>query len=175
MVDKWAYFFKHAEETTEAELLKIVGHDTVLAKAYEQLNQFSFSKIELMDYERAEQRDRDTAGAFLNARLEGEAIGEARGKARGEAKLRKEKAKADAKLREEKIKADAKLHEEKIKADAKLLQEKIKADAKLLQEKIKADAKLLQEKKEIAKKLLAQGLSKTTIGQITGLTPDEIN
>ena len=142
MVDKWAYFFKHAEETTEAELLKIVGHDTVLAKAYEQLNQFSFSKIELMDYERAEQRDRDTAGAFLNARLEGEAIGEARGKARGEAKLRKEKAKADAKLREEKI---------------------------------KADAKLLQEKKEIAKKLLAQGLSKTTISEITGLTPDEIN
>ena len=70
MVDKWAYFFRYADETTEAELAQIVEHDPVMAKAFQQLDQFSFSKIELTDYERAEKRDRDTAGAFLNVKLE---------------------------------------------------------------------------------------------------------
>jgi predicted transposase/invertase (TIGR01784 family) len=71
MLDKWAYFFRYAEETTDAELAQIVERDPVMAKAFQQLDQFSFSKTELTDYERAEKRDRDTAGAFLNARLEG--------------------------------------------------------------------------------------------------------
>lgn len=37
------------------------------------------------------------------------------------------------------------------------------------------NAKWLAEKQAIARKLLAQGLSKTAISEITGLTPDEIN
>ena len=93
LIEKWAYFFKHAEETNEAELGQIAGDDGVILRAYEALNRFSWTEIELNTYEQEEKRERD-AQAILEQKLmdaeargkaEGEAIGEARGKAEGKA------------------------------------------------------------------------------------------
>jgi predicted transposase/invertase (TIGR01784 family) len=75
IVDKWAYFFKHADETSEKELAKIVGSDDVIARAYEEVNRFSMDEIEFNTYEREEKRERDTAAILLYARQEGEAKG----------------------------------------------------------------------------------------------------
>ena len=52
--DKWAYFFKHAEETSERELHKIIGHDEIIERAYEELNRFSWNEQELLTYDQAE-------------------------------------------------------------------------------------------------------------------------
>jgi predicted transposase/invertase (TIGR01784 family) len=68
VVEKWAYFFKHAEETHEKELEKIIGSDHVIQRAYEELNRFSWSEIELNTYEQEEKRERD-AQAILDQQL----------------------------------------------------------------------------------------------------------
>ena len=47
-------FFKHAEETSEEELDKIIGHDPIIERAYEELNRFSWNKQELLTYDQAE-------------------------------------------------------------------------------------------------------------------------
>jgi hypothetical protein len=35
LIEKWEYFFKHAEETSETGLVRIVGSDQVIYRAYE--------------------------------------------------------------------------------------------------------------------------------------------
>jgi len=54
MTDKWAYFFKHAGEVSEQDLPRLVGHDLIIEKAYEELNRFSWNKEELFTYDQAE-------------------------------------------------------------------------------------------------------------------------
>lgn len=49
--EKWCYFFKHAQETTEQDLLKIIGNDKILGKAYTELNKFHWTQEELLAYE----------------------------------------------------------------------------------------------------------------------------
>ena len=71
MVDKWAYFFKHAEETNEKELPQIVGEDKIIEQAYEALNRFSMTEVELNSYDREIKRELDTVAVLLNAKLEG--------------------------------------------------------------------------------------------------------
>ena len=51
ITQKWAYFFKHATKTTEADLAKIVGSDLIIERAYKELDRFGWSKKELMEYD----------------------------------------------------------------------------------------------------------------------------
>ncbi len=51
MVEKWAYFFKHAVDTTEQDINQIIGEDLIMKKAYEELNRFSWTKEALRDYD----------------------------------------------------------------------------------------------------------------------------
>jgi predicted transposase/invertase (TIGR01784 family) len=60
MLDKWSYFFKHADETSEKELQKLVGNDDIIERAYEELNRFSWDQQELLTYDQAEKY----AGAY---------------------------------------------------------------------------------------------------------------
>ena len=85
LLEKWAYFFKHGEDTTEAELERIVGSDQVIKRAYEALNRFSWTDIELNTYEQEEKRERDAQSILLNAKAEGKAEGLVEGEARGKA------------------------------------------------------------------------------------------
>ena len=95
IVEKWAYFFKHAENTHEDELKKIIGSDLIIKRAYEELNRFSWTEIELNTYEQEEKRELDAIAIREQqldiGRAEGRAEGEAIGEARGEAKRIKEK------------------------------------------------------------------------------------
>ncbi|NNM60267.1 MAG: Rpn family recombination-promoting nuclease/putative transposase [Legionellales bacterium] len=68
LIEKWMYFFKHAEETSEEELRRIVGSDEIIYQAYEALNRFSWSEIELNTYEQEEKRERD-AQAIIKQKL----------------------------------------------------------------------------------------------------------
>ncbi|WP_250296675.1 Rpn family recombination-promoting nuclease/putative transposase [Wolbachia endosymbiont of Oedothorax gibbosus] len=51
IVEKWVYFFKYADETSEEELEKIIGSDLIIKKAYEELNRFNWSEKEFIAYE----------------------------------------------------------------------------------------------------------------------------
>ncbi|WP_353282155.1 Rpn family recombination-promoting nuclease/putative transposase [Wolbachia endosymbiont (group A) of Aleiodes leptofemur] len=51
IVEKWVYFFRYADETSEEELEKIIGSDVIIKKAYEELNRFNWSEKEFIAYE----------------------------------------------------------------------------------------------------------------------------
>ena len=52
--EMWCYFFKHAEETTQEDLQKLVEQEEVLGRAYEELDRYSWTEEELRTYEQAE-------------------------------------------------------------------------------------------------------------------------
>jgi predicted transposase/invertase (TIGR01784 family) len=54
--EKWAYFFKYAQDTNEEDLEKIIGHDFIIKRAYEELNTFCWSQAELHDYDSADMK-----------------------------------------------------------------------------------------------------------------------
>ena len=83
IVEKWAYFFKHAEETNEDELAQIIGSDFVIKRAYDELNRFSWTETELNTYEQEVKRELDAIAIREQQLAEGEARGRAEGKAEG--------------------------------------------------------------------------------------------
>jgi predicted transposase/invertase (TIGR01784 family) len=74
IVEKWAYFFKHAEETTEEELAQLIGSDLVIERAYEELNRYSWSQEELNTYEQEEKRELDTLAIREQLLADGEEL-----------------------------------------------------------------------------------------------------
>ncbi len=91
IVEKWTYFFKHAEGTHEKELTRIAGADAVIERAYEELNRFSWSRQELFTYEQETKHELDNrlarelerTEAITAARDAGHAEGFAVGEAKG--------------------------------------------------------------------------------------------
>lgn len=63
IIEKWCYFFKNADQTSEADMLKIIGSDRVIQRAYEELNQFNWTEDELRTYEQEIKRIRDNKAA----------------------------------------------------------------------------------------------------------------
>ena len=59
IVDKWTYFFKHAEETTEEELAQLIGDDTIIEKAYNELNYLKWNEAERFTYEQNQKYEWD--------------------------------------------------------------------------------------------------------------------
>ena len=51
IVEKWIYFFRYADETSEEELERIIGSDLIIKRAYEELNRFNWSEKEFIAYE----------------------------------------------------------------------------------------------------------------------------
>lgn len=86
MVEKWAYFFKHAEETSPQELSKLVKGDRIIERAYQELDRFSWNEEELLTYEQSEK----WTGAYIASMEqkfdEGFEKGEKLGIAKGERK-----------------------------------------------------------------------------------------
>lgn len=85
LVEKWAYFFKHAPETSPEDLKEIIGDDTILEKAYGALSQFYWSDKEVDAYEDELKRKRDERAIYDQKVYEGEVKGEARGRVAGRA------------------------------------------------------------------------------------------
>jgi predicted transposase/invertase (TIGR01784 family) len=98
MIEKWSYFFKHAEETSEKDFQKIIAHDPIIERAYEELNRFSWNEQELLTYEQAEKYEGAYRASMLQkfdeGKLEGEKLGIEKGKLEGE-KLGIEKGKLE--------------------------------------------------------------------------------
>ncbi len=67
MVEKWAYFFKHADETTEEAFKAITEQNVILERAYTELNRLSWSDNQLKLYEQALKSTRDLQGMFDEA------------------------------------------------------------------------------------------------------------
>ncbi|QDH18329.1 Rpn family recombination-promoting nuclease/putative transposase [Wolbachia endosymbiont of Carposina sasakii] len=59
IVEKWVYFFRYADETSEQELERIIGSDLIIKRAYEELNRFNWSEKEFIAYEQEIKRIRD--------------------------------------------------------------------------------------------------------------------
>ena len=80
MVEKWCYFFKYAEETSESDLKKILtGGDVVIKDAYSALDKFNWNEQELIAYEQEIKRIWDNA-AVEEAKLD---AAESRGREEG--------------------------------------------------------------------------------------------
>jgi predicted transposase/invertase (TIGR01784 family) len=84
IIEKWCYFFKNANKTSEADLRKLIGSDLVIERAYEELNQFNWTEEELLTYEQETKRIMDNKAAedymLKQAKSEGKAEGKAEGK-----------------------------------------------------------------------------------------------
>ncbi len=102
IIEKWCYFFKNANKTSEADLRKLIGSDLVIERAYEELNQFNWTEEELLTYEQETKRIMDNQAAedykikqmklqVIEAEIKGKAEGKAEGIEIGEARLREEK------------------------------------------------------------------------------------
>ncbi len=85
MVEKWTYYFKHAEDTSEEDLHKIFENDWVIQRAYEELNRFNWNEEELMAYEDEIKRAMDNQAVLEEKLDQAEAKGIAKGIAKGKA------------------------------------------------------------------------------------------
>ena len=59
LTEKWCYFFKYADQTSEAEVKALAGGDLAIERAYEALNQFNWTESELLAYEQEIKRIMD--------------------------------------------------------------------------------------------------------------------
>ncbi len=87
MTERWTYFFKHAEETSQEDLQKLTAHEQIIARAYEELDRYSWNEAELLTYEQSEKYE-DTYHAsmeqkFDEGKLEGKLEGKIEGKIEG--------------------------------------------------------------------------------------------
>jgi len=48
------YYFKHAEETSDEDLKKLIEHAPIIERAYEELDRFHWNDEEIRTYEKAE-------------------------------------------------------------------------------------------------------------------------
>jgi len=148
IVERWAYFFKNAEETREDDIVKVSGEDIAIQKAYKELSQFNWNKQELLAYEQEEKHERD-AQAILDYKLE---VAEKKGIEKGKAEGEKQGMKKGMK-----------------KGMEKGMEKGIEKGI----EKGRAQGQH-ESQKAIAKKLLAQGIDIAIIAESTGLTVSEI-
>ena len=83
MTEKWAYFFKHAAETSENELKQLIGEDIIIERAYEELNRFNWDERELLTYDQADMQERVHYGTLEQKFDEGFDKGILKGKSEG--------------------------------------------------------------------------------------------
>ncbi|MFP3025099.1 MAG: Rpn family recombination-promoting nuclease/putative transposase, partial [Wolbachia sp.] len=98
IVEKWVYFFRYADETSEEELERIIGSDLIIKRAYEELNRFNWSEKEFIAYEQEIKRIRDEQAVLAqkldDAKHEGIQIGHQKGKIEGKIEVAKNLLKA---------------------------------------------------------------------------------
>ncbi|GFQ96491.1 transposase [Trichonephila clavata] len=92
IVEKWIYFFKYADETSEEDLQKIIGSDVIIGRAYDVLNQYNWSKEERFAYDQTKKHIDDYLSSIQQGKIEGKIegikIGEEKGRKEGREKGR---------------------------------------------------------------------------------------
>jgi predicted transposase/invertase (TIGR01784 family) len=89
IVEKWCFFFKNADSTSEVDLRKLIGSDLVIERAYEELNQFNWTEEELLTYEQETKRIMDNQAAEDYMLKQAKSEGVAEGKAEEKIKIAK--------------------------------------------------------------------------------------
>ena len=77
ITSKWMYFFKHADDTSEASLATIIGGDQIIERAYQELNRFSWNEEELRTYDQTEKYEGSYIASMAQKFDEGKAEGKA--------------------------------------------------------------------------------------------------
>ena len=57
ILEKWVYFLKNASKTSNEELPLIVGSDLIIEKAFEALDEYGYTKEEMMYYDQLERNE----------------------------------------------------------------------------------------------------------------------
>ncbi|WP_353270433.1 Rpn family recombination-promoting nuclease/putative transposase [Wolbachia endosymbiont (group A) of Myopa testacea] len=83
IVEKWIYFFKYADETSEEDLQKIIGSDVIIGRAYDVLNQYNWSKEERFAYDQTKKHIDDYLSSIQQGKIEGIKISEEKGRKEG--------------------------------------------------------------------------------------------
>ncbi len=83
MTEKWAYYFKHAEETSEEDIQKIFENDEIILKAYDELDRFHWNDDELRAYDAIIKRDMDNQAVLEQQLDQAEARGIEKGREEG--------------------------------------------------------------------------------------------
>lgn len=60
--EKWAYFFKYANEINDRELEELIGKDLIIHRAFQELDRFNWSEAELNTYDSIEMKQFADAG-----------------------------------------------------------------------------------------------------------------
>ncbi len=89
IIEKWCYFFKNANKTSEADLRKLIGSDLVIERAYEELNQFNWTEEELLTYEQETKRIMDNKAAEEYMLKQAKSEGKSEGKAERDVEIAK--------------------------------------------------------------------------------------
>ncbi|WP_341822235.1 hypothetical protein [Wolbachia endosymbiont (group A) of Clivina fossor] len=74
---------QHADETSEEDLKKIIGSDVIIGRAYDELNQYNWSKEERLAYDQAKKRTDDYLSTLEEKLHEGILIGHQKGRVEG--------------------------------------------------------------------------------------------
>jgi predicted transposase/invertase (TIGR01784 family) len=77
--EKWCYFFKHADESSLAEIEHLIGSDQIMKRAFEAIDQASWTEEELRTYERITKANLDNLAVEQQKLEDAEARGEAKG------------------------------------------------------------------------------------------------
>lgn len=158
IVEKWCYFFKHAHETSEATLDKFIGSDSVIERAYEELNQFNWTEEELFTYEQELKRVMDNQAA------EDYKFGA----------IRKQLQEAEAKVVEAEVKA-VEAEVKAVEAEAKTLKALEAVTKGRIEGKVEGRVEgKVEAMQVVAKKMFLKGKSIEEIMEYTGLTRKEI-
>ncbi|WP_253302450.1 Rpn family recombination-promoting nuclease/putative transposase [Wolbachia endosymbiont of Psylliodes chrysocephala] len=89
IVEKWCYFFRYANQTSEEDLKKIVGSDIIIGRAYNELNQYNWSEEERFTYDQAKKREDDNLSCLKQKLNEGIQIGREKGRIEGKIEVAK--------------------------------------------------------------------------------------
>jgi predicted transposase/invertase (TIGR01784 family) len=72
LIEKWTFFLKYAPATNETDVALVAGADQIIAKAYDVVNRFYWTKEELAAYEEADMQRITYTNSLEAAQLEGE-------------------------------------------------------------------------------------------------------
>jgi predicted transposase/invertase (TIGR01784 family) len=84
-IERWAYFFKNAQEMSEEEFAKLEHSNKKFWEVYKALDEYNYSSEELLEYERYEMKRDEIMTSLSDAKEEGKAEGKAEGLAEGKA------------------------------------------------------------------------------------------
>lgn len=83
VIERWAYFFKHAKKTQAADMALVVGSDVIIQRAYAELNEFNWSEEDLRIYNSIEMKQSADRSVLQTAFAEGKQAGIIEGKQAG--------------------------------------------------------------------------------------------